>query len=258
MIPSLNQYRACAVIPVYRHVQFVEDVFLRINRAGIYCVVVNDGGDEESTLALRSIFGSRDGVALVEIFPNGGKGKAVHAGFKAALDMGYTHAIQVDADGQHNIEDVKKLLAISEENPLAVVAGVPEYDSSVPKARYYSRYITHVFVWLETLSFSIKDSMCGFRVYPLGRTVDLLNRDVASRMDFDTNIIVRLYWKGIEILSVPTRVTYPDDGVSNFRMWKDNVRISWMHTKLTIGMFIRFPALIARKMHRRSSVGYHD
>ncbi len=246
----MSLFRACAVIPVYMHVQFVGAVFERIRTLGIHCVVVNDGGDEYATQKLRELFLDRDGATLVELFPNGGKGKAVREGFKKALELGYSHAVQVDADGQHKIEDIEKLLKMAEQYPSAVVTGVPEYDESVPRVRYFSRYLTHCFVWIETLSFRIKDSMCGFRVYPLETTVETLNKSVAARMDFDTNIIVRLYWKGLDVISVPTEVIYPEEGVSNFRMLQDNVRITIMHTKLTLGMLLRSPLLVARKFKK--------
>lgn len=246
----MSDFKACAVIPVFNHAHLVSQVFKPINKLGIHCIIVNDGGDKQATEQLRGLFQNTEGATLVEQFPNAGKGVAVTLGFNKALELGFSHAVQVDADGQHAVEDISKLLNKAEQHPDAVVTGVPLYDASVPSVRFYSRYITHCFVWLETLSFKIKDSMCGFRVYPLAPTVSILNRSAASRMDFDTNIIVRLFWRGVDVISVPTQVKYPENGVSNFRMFRDNMRISWMHTKLTLGMLIRLPWLLARKLFK--------
>jgi hypothetical protein len=106
---------------------------------------------------------------------------------------------------------------------------------------------------VNTLSFSIRDSMCGFRVYPLAETLRVWDANrIGTRMDFDTEILVRLYWQGLEVINLPTRVTYPIDGVSHFRLWRDNLRISWMHTRLFFGMLLRLPRLMMRK--RREAV----
>ena len=129
-----------------------------------------------------------------------------------------------------------------------MIAGYPIYDETVPAIRLYARYLTHVWVWINTLSLEIRDSMCGFRVYPLAPVMQLIARQkVGLRMDFDTEILVRLYWAGLAVVNLPTRVAYPTDGVSHFRVWLDNVLITRMHTVLFFGMLPRIPRLLARK-----------
>ena len=140
----------------------------------------------------------------------------------------------------------------SAEHPDAVISGCPVYDQSVPKGRLYGRYLTHVWVWINTLSLQIRDSMCGFRVYPLAATLALLNRaQIGRRMDFDVEILVRLHWQGVPIRNRPTRVIYPEDGVSHFQLWRDNARISKMHARLFFGMLLRMPQLLWRKLDAR-------
>jgi len=212
--------------------------------------VVNDGGDAADTAFLRSLQRT-DSVILCEQFPNRGKGAAVLIGLRHAAAQGYSHCVQIDADGQHSTDDIPKLLMHAEQKPSALITGVPEYDASVPRHRLYARYITHFWVWVETLSFSIRDSMCGFRVYPLAATLALADQiTLGRRMDFDTEVMVRLYWRGLEVVSVPTRVTYPRDGISNFRLWRDNRMITVMHTRLVCGMLVRLPVLLWRKATR--------
>lgn len=243
-----NNYNVCAVIPVYKHVQFVRSVYDRLREHALHCFIVNDGNNEQDSALLHSLFDGEEHVEIIDLYPNQGKGLASFAGFKAAYKQGYTHALQVDADGQHNLNDFPALLRASQHSPDSLVTGIPIYDDSVPKSRYYSRYITHFWVWVETLSFSIKDSMCGFRIYPLKTTIEQLEKRIAPRMDFDTHIMVRMYWAGVHIISVPTKVIYPEDGVSNFRLLRDNVRISGMHIRLVIGMLLRSPQLMLRKL----------
>ena len=110
------------------------------------------------------------------------------------------------------------------------------------------RYLTHVWVWINTLSFAIRDSMCGFRVYPLPPVLRLMDEEtIGLRMDFDVEVLVRLFWRGIVVHNLPTRVTYPLDGVSHFDVWRDNVRISRMHARLFFGMLRRLPRLLVRR-----------
>ena len=172
----------------------------------------------------------------------------MQTGYKYALKNNYDVAVQIDADGQHDMEDIPKFLKLSEQNPDALISGVPIYNDSVPKSRLYSRYITHFWVWVETLSFSIIDSMCGFRVYPLKETISLINKEkIGCYMDFDIEVMVKLYWRNVPVLFIKTNVDYPETGLSNFRVFQDNARISWMHTRLFFGMLIRSPMLIWRK-----------
>jgi hypothetical protein len=118
----------------------------------------------------------------------------------------------------------------------------------VPRSRLYGRYATHVWVWINTLSLDIRDSMCGFRMYPLASLLPLLERTrIGARMDFDSDVIVRLHWRGVPVRNQPTRVTYPQDGISHFRLWRDNVRISALHARLFVGMLWRSPLLLWRK-----------
>jgi hypothetical protein len=119
----------------------------------------------------------------------------------------------------------------------------------VPKARLYGRLLTHVWVWINTLSLAIKDSMCGFRVYPLADVVDVIDHArLGRRMDFDPEIAVRLVWRGLKVVNLPTPVSYPRDGVSHFDTLWDNVRISGMHARLFFGMLLRAPLLLWRRV----------
>src|SRR5262249_7647359 len=106
-------------------------------------------------------------------------------------------------------------------------------------------------VWINTLSLEIRDSMCGFRVYPIAEFLDIWNHGyVSRRMAFDSEIMVRMHWRGMPVLQLPTRVTYPADGVSHFDLLWDNVRITGTTTRLAIGMLLRLPWLLPRAIAR--------
>jgi hypothetical protein len=107
-------------------------------------------------------------------------------------------------------------------------------------------------VWINTLSLEIRDAMCGFRVYPIAPTLALADRvRLGKRMEFDAEVIVRLFWEGVPVVNLPTPVTYRLDNVSHFRLWRDNLRISGKHARLFFGMLVRLPRLLLR---RRSAV----
>jgi predicted LPLAT superfamily acyltransferase len=212
------------------------------------CLIVDDGSDTATADELARLAAEFPRVRLRRLEQNQGKGGAVLAGLRLAEEQGYSHALQVDADGQHQLSDIPAMLTEACNYPNELISGQPIYDESVPKARLYGRYVTHVWVWIETLSLSLKDSMCGFRVYPVAETMALAARhSLGKRMDFDTEVMVRLYWQGVPSRFLPTRVTYPIDGVSHFDALRDNLRISWMHTRLFLGMLPRIPRLLRQR-----------
>lgn len=243
--------RTLALVPVYNHPDAIASVVSRLREHRADVLLVNDGSDDRTTEVLRRL-ASEEGVHVLELPENRGKGGAVVAGLEWARAHGHDSALQVDADGQHDVDDVPRLLEAARANPDSLISGLPEYDESVPRARLIGRYITHFWVWLETLSFSLRDSMCGFRVYPVDATLRVIEEEnIGRRMDFDTEIMVRLFWRGCPTIFVPTRVHYPRDGVSHFRMLADNWRISRMHTRLMFGMIRRLPTLLFARNRRQ-------
>lgn len=241
-------FRPLVVIPVYDHEHAIGAMVDGVLAAGQSCLLVDDGSRESCAAELRRQ-ATREGVRLLRLERNRGKGGAMLAGFREAARLGVSHVLQIDADGQHDTTDIPRFLEAAQAAPDAVINGAPVYDASVPKGRLYGRYLTHVWVWINTLSFAIRDSMCGFRVYPLAPVLKLIDEEtVGQRMDFDPEIVVRLHWRGVGIENLTTPVRYPTDGVSHFDVWRDNVRISRMHTRLFFGMLRRLPRLASRAL----------
>jgi glycosyltransferase involved in cell wall biosynthesis len=247
-------FAPCALIPIYNHKDTIGRTVLALRALGLPVVIVDDGSNTATREVLDALVLNQPAIRLLRLPHNQGKGRALSAGLLAAHEMGFSHALQIDADGQHDVSDVPRFLTESAADPRALICGRPIYDDSVPRGRLYGRYITHFFVWLETLSMEIKDSMCGFRLYPLAATcAELQRKPFPARMDFDTEAAVRLVWRGVPVRNLPTRVIYPENGLSHFRMWHDNVRISAMHTRLLIGMLPRAPRLLWRRLFRREA-----
>ncbi|MBH0061132.1 glycosyltransferase family 2 protein [Pseudoalteromonas sp. NZS71] len=242
----------CIVIPNYNHITVIDDVLSQLSSFNLPIIMVDDASNVEAKNVFSKLDAKHAQLSVVTHDDNQGKGGAVQTGLKQAYKLGFSHAIQVDADGQHDLSDIKKLIALSNAQPKALISCCPIYDDSVPKHRYLARYLTHVWVWIETLSFTIVDSMCGFRVYPLEQSTKLIDEvSLGKRMDFDPEILVRLYWRNVPFVFLPSQVIYPENGLSHFQPLHDNVRISWLHTRLFFGMLIRSPVLIWHKLKRR-------
>ncbi|MBH2034863.1 MAG: glycosyltransferase family 2 protein [Pseudomonadales bacterium] len=240
-------HNPCAIIPVYNHETAITAVVDAVLGSGLPCILVDDASDPVCAKVLDHL-ARRENVFLIRLTANQGKGGAVMTGLREASRLGFSHALQVDADGQHDLLDVSVFIEQSRAHPEAVICGYPQYDASVPKGRLYARYLTHVMVWINTLSLQIRDSMCGFRVYPVPPTLALINSaKIGKRMDFDSDILVRLAWRNQPMHWLPTKVHYPLDGVSHFRLFHDNVLISSMHTRLFFGMLLRAPVILWRR-----------
>lgn len=242
-------FKPCILIPIYNH---KDSISRSIEKLAVYQLpifIIDDGSNAATQKVLAELAATHSLVRLFRLPINGGKGAAVMKGMLEAYQSGFSHALQIDADGQHDIDDVPRFLDIGAAHPGDIVCGKPVYDESVPKGRLYGRYITHFWVWVETLSFAIGDSMCGFRLYPLATTCALIERQhIPTRMDFDIAIAVHLAWRNVQFQNIATKVVYPPDGLSHFRMWQDNLRITKMHTKLFFGMLVRSPRLVWRKL----------
>jgi Predicted acyltransferase len=238
----------CFVIPSYQHSATLEKIIVGLKDFQHKIFVVNDGSDAHHKDVLVDLEKKYSFLEVIHHPENRGKGAAVSTGLATAYAQGYTHGIQIDSDGQHDLGKVAELISLSKDHPNDLISGRPVYDETVPKSRLYGRYATHIWVWIETLSLEIIDSMCGFRSYPLKSTVGVISgKRLGQRMDFDSEIMVRMFWKGTKVRFLPVPVIYPEGGISHFDVWKDNVSISKMHTRLFFGMLPRSPLLIWRK-----------
>ena len=168
-----SRFSACAVIPVFNHERAIAAVVDGVAAHDLRIFLVDDGCSETCASELRRL-SARSDVTLLRHDRNRGKGVAVVTGMRAALGQGYSHALQVDADGQHTLTDIRHFIDEAQSHPDSVICGRPVFDASIPKFATTVRYLTHGMVWFETLSLEIRDSMCGFRLYPLKLTAPLL------------------------------------------------------------------------------------
>ena len=230
----------CVLVPIYNHADTIAGVLRSLAPLGLPCLVIDDGSDETTRHALERAGHEFPWVTVERLPANRGRGAALRHGYHSAWARGYSHVVQLDADGQHDADDVPRFLEVARQRPEALVLGTPVFDESAPRSRLVGRRISCFWVHVETWSLAIRDPLCGFRCLPLASTVALLSRTpLGDRMEFDPQIVVHLAWRGVPIANLPTRVRYFDQGVSHFRPLDDNLRITWAHTRLVFGMLWR-------------------
>lgn len=214
--------------------------------------VVLDGstdGSERSVLALAQ---QDPGLKVMVLPTNQGKGSAVLHGLLAAQAAGFSHALTMDADGQHPAELIPRFMASSLARPEAMILGKPVFDASAPLLRVRGRRVSNWWTDLETLGAGVGDSLFGFRVYPLEPLIAVMRgQPWMRRFDFDTEAVVRLAWRGVKPINQGAPVKYltaEEGGVSHFRYGRDNVLLTWMHTRLVLEFVLRLPLLLWRRL----------
>ena len=243
------------LIPVYRHGKACVAVVESLAPLALPIILVDDGNQAETKAYLSQIAAAHPQlVTLVTLEKNSGKGGAFAVGMEKARELGLSHVLQIDADGQHDVAAIPFFFERAAETPDALICGYPQYDESAPAARKKGRKFANGWTNLVCWKHDIADALCGFRIYPVEETWRFTHRSrFDRRMGFDTDILVRLIWRGMPYRFFPVGVTYPSDGISNFHALRDNVRISWVFTKLCAGMLVRSPLLALQWLHGKRS-----
>jgi glycosyltransferase involved in cell wall biosynthesis len=234
----VTAFKACVVIPTYDNPATIERVVRAVHALHPHIVIVDDGSGPEAAGKIDALV-TEGLIQLHRRAQNGGKGAAVKDGLRTARALGYSHALQVDADGQHALGDIPRFLAAAARDTQCLVLGQPKFDASIPAARLYGRRISIFWAAIESLG-RVGDPLCGFRVYPIEPALAVNAR--GDRMDFDPEIIVRMVWAGVPVVKLETAVRYvaaSEGGVSHFQGVRDNVRISLVHTRLVTELIVR-------------------
>ena len=243
---SISTFKVAVLVPVFNHEDAIESTLNHVLPYGYIILLVDDGSNSDCQLKLEQLQTNNLEQVVLERLPfNQGKGSAIRHGLKKLYSLGFTHALQIDADGQHDTADISNIIKLGQEDTSAIISGHPQFANDIPKVRLYGRYLAHLWVWINTMSFVIKDSMCGFRIYPIEPMLQLLKANKCSnRMAFDTEILVRWVWGNGQIKFLKTRVIYPVGGVSQFKIFHDNVLIAWMHTRLFFDILRLLPKVL--------------
>ena len=193
--------------------------------------VVSDGSTDGSDAGVERL-----GARLLRLPRNRGKGAAVHHGLQAAAAEGFTHALVMDADGQHPAERIRAFIAASVARPEAMVLGRPEFGPDAPALRVVGRRLSNLATRLVDRKAGIADSLFGFRVYPIAPLLQVMDSTRHMRgFDFDPEAALRLARLGVPAVNLPAPVRYlrrDQGGVSHFRYARDNLKLTWMYLRL--------------------------
>ena len=214
--------------------------------------VVVDGSTDGTADGLRTMAESDAGLRVLALPQNVGKGAAVLHGLDAAAEEGFTHALTMDSDGQHPADLIPRFMEASARAPHAMVLGKPVFDASAPALRVQGRKVSNAWANLETLWMGVGDSLYGFRVYPIAPLRKVMQgQRWMRRFDFDPEAVVRLCWSGVKPVNLPAPVKYlaaEEGGVSHFNYLRDNLLLTWMHSRLLAGFLLRLPWLAWRRL----------
>lgn len=242
--------RICLLIPHYEHAGAIGPLLERLEPFGLHTIVVDDGSGSAAQAVLTQLERRYEWLTVVRREHNGGQGAAKRTGYRHALAAGYTHSLEMDADGQHDTADIPRFLALMKAHPSAAVLGKPEFGPEAPRARIWGRQLSRALVWLACGSLTVRDPLCGYRGLPLTRAVDIIDTvHTGNRMSFDPEFAVRLFRAGLPILTIATRVSYPTDGVSHFDMVRDNLRLAATYVRLLAGLPLAAPSIVAARRH---------
>jgi len=238
------------LIPSYNTGRLLADTVAHVLKQWSDVLVVIDGSTDGSEKTVEAMQSSHHGLRMLKQTRNCGKGAAVLRGAVSASSEGFTHVLTMDADGQHPADWIPKFSELANAHPEAVLFGKPVFGPEAPQLRVQGRRISNSWAALETLGWGIGDSLFGMRVYPVSALLRAFHgTSFARRFDFDTEIAVRVCWHGVPAVQVPTPVRYlsaAEGGVSQFRYFRDNAVLTWMHTRLFFGFVFRLPLLIWR------------
>jgi glycosyltransferase involved in cell wall biosynthesis len=249
---TVHSHTHLVVIPSYNTGAKVYETVRDARRQWAPVWVIVDGSDDGTAEGLQRMAAEDPDLKVIVLPENRGKGSAVLAGLEAARAAGFTHALAMDSDGQHPADLIPSFMQASHARPDAMILGRPVFDASAPLLRVRGRRVSNGWTNLETLGAGVGDSLFGFRVYPIPDLIAVMRRQPwMRRFDFDTEAVVRLAWRGVAPVNLDAPVKYlsaEEGGVSHFNYLRDNVLLTWMHTRLVLEFVLRLPLLVLRRL----------
>lgn len=230
-------FNPVVVAPTYNNARTLGVVVDAVRALGVPLIVVNDGSTDQTS----SILAACHDVAVITHPRNRGKGAALRSGFHAAIERGFTHAVTLDTDGQHDPSEIPRLLDRARQSPEALVLGLrDETAPGYPQKSRVGRRVSNLFIRMESGA-QVSDSQCGMRVYPLELVGAV--KTFAGRFGFETEIVTRAAWAGCEIVEVPVACRYLPAGerVSHLCPWRDTFRAVGMHARLLARAMLPWP-----------------
>lgn len=224
------------VIPLFNHGATVRQVAEAVLCRHADLLVVDDGSSDGGLDTLEGL-----PLHTLRHEVNRGKGNAIRTAARWARERGFTHVVTIDADGQHDAQDIETLLEKGRENEWSIVIGKRDFNTpNVPGSSKFGRDFSAFWAKAQTGQ-RVEDIQSGLRLYPLEVFETLRLRQ--SRYAFEVEVIIKALWAGFEVHEAGVRVYYPprEERVSHFRKFRDNARISLLNTRLTLRALLPVP-----------------
>jgi uncharacterized protein (DUF2062 family) len=224
------------VIPVYNHAAAIRAVVEGVLREGLPVLVVDDGSTDGGLERLAGLDIRRQRSPV-----NRGKGHAILEAAALAGAWGFDGILTLDADGQHDPADARLLLEAAQAAWPAIVVGARRMEAgNAPRSSLFGRAFSNFWVRLECGQ-SLADTQSGYRLYPVPFLCS--RRFLTRRYTFEIEVLVRAAWAGLPLVSTPISVYYPPGGqrISHFRQFRDNLRLSCLHTALVVRSLLPWP-----------------
>jgi len=251
---KIADLRCCVIIPTYNNEKTLEGVIREVQLYAENIIVVNDGSNDGTSEILRNI----PGIMAITCDTNSGKGRALQLGFKMAIEKNFRYAITIDSDGQHRPGDIPRFIELLELEPGSLILGARDMDSpEVPGSSRFGHKFSIFWFRIET-GLKVDDVQTGYRLYPLEPIRDT-GKFYTGKYEFEVEILVRLAWRGVKILSVPIDVYYApnETRVSHFRKGPDFTRTSFLNAVLVFMalLWVR-PFMFAKGLKKKSIKGF--
>jgi glycosyltransferase involved in cell wall biosynthesis len=245
------------LIPSYNTGPRLFETITAVRQCGLPVIVVIDGSSDGSGERLVRLAADDPALLACVLRHNQGKGAAVLHGLRLASGRGFTHALTMDADGQHSTAHIGTLIGLSLAHPDCMILGHPVFDASAPKIRIFGHKVANFCTSLLTPRGAIGDSLFGFRVYPIDPLIEVfVSTTGMRRFDFDSEAAIRLHWQGVHPINVNTPVRYfrrDEGGVSHFKYLRDNLLLTAMYFRLSAALLARTAAGLHRTRQPRTA-----
>jgi glycosyltransferase involved in cell wall biosynthesis len=245
-----DTYKCCVVIPTYNNQRTLRQVITEVLVYTNNVIVINDGSTDTTADILKD-FGRS--IEVVTHPKNLGKGKALRNSFQKAKELGYTHVITIDSDGQHFASDLPSFIQEVIKRPDTLVIGARNMEQAgIPGKSSFGNKFSNFWYWVET-GIKLDDTQSGYRLYPIQALEKI--RFVTNRFEFEIEVIVKAVWKGLKIKNIPVKIYYApgDNRVSHFRPFADFSRISVLNTYLvTLAILYYIPLRFFKSLSREN------
>jgi 1-acyl-sn-glycerol-3-phosphate acyltransferase len=218
----------CIIIPTYNNDRTIADIIAGSQKECCDVIVVNDGSTDTTSDIIHQI----EGITIVEYEKNRGKGYALRRGFECALQMGFSYAVTLDSDGQHEPKDIPLFLQANQQHPGALILGSRNLDGvERSKGSSFANKFSNFWFYIQT-GRNLPDTQTGYRPYPLKKLHGLCL--LTSRYEAELELLVFASWHGVKLVPIQINVYYPPQElrVSHFRPGADFARISVLNTVL--------------------------